>query len=108
MKNEKQRVAKRLHYKTSDQIEHKKKKPKWNCASDSEYGPEAAEVDVSDSELREKIQVQVSDEAKCLELERATVGQHNPSWSDALQHRLTTSRFGVVCNMRETTSCQLS
>ncbi|XP_063232518.1 uncharacterized protein LOC134536644 [Bacillus rossius redtenbacheri] len=80
---------------------------------DCDYGPEAAQPDISTEEMERKktkvlkrLESSVSSEHLCHELERNTVGQHcNVVWREARLNRLTASSFSKVCKMRCDTSC---
>lgn len=91
----------------------RKKATSARAGPDADYGPSAAEPDISaenmeagkNSVLDALAAVACSDEKRA-NLERATVGQaENPLWMDARQNRLTASKFGAICNRKPTTSC---
>lgn len=81
---------------------------------DADYGPNAAEPDMSDEQMtrgKEEVLARLAADAASEEavhdLERRTVGQHgNPMWREARRDRLTASMFGPVICRRPYTPCQ--
>jgi hypothetical protein len=79
--------------------------------ADCEYGPHAADSDIPQLDLQEKmkeimesLQAGVSCDTDCKQLQLATVGQsENYLWIDARHKRLTASKFGNIFKMRNTT-----
>jgi hypothetical protein len=82
-------------------------------SADADYGPEAAEPDMSEADLEagmdavlEKLAAVVCSDEKRSALQRSTVGQAGkPEWREARRRVLTASKFGSVCKRRLTTPC---
>lgn len=91
----------------------RKKATSARAGPDADYGPSAAEPDISAEDMeagknstRDTLAAVACSDEKRANLERATVGQaENPLWIDARQNRLTASKFGAICNRKPTTSC---
>jgi hypothetical protein len=83
------------------------------AGADADYGPSAAEPDISEAALQtgmdavlDRLAAVACSEEKRTALERRTVGQAgNPAWREARRDLLTASHFGALCRRRDTTSC---
>ncbi|XP_044759630.1 uncharacterized protein LOC123317261 [Coccinella septempunctata] len=80
---------------------------------DSNYGPDAAQPDITEEEMSSKkseflniLRNRISDSSKLKDLEEKTRGQHdNALWRQYRQDYLTSSNFGSVVKRKSTTPC---
>lgn len=74
----------------------------------NDYGPNAAETDISEEEMTVKKQriLNALQADNIHEIQLATVGQHdNARWFEVRRNRLTASLFGRICQRRDATPC---
>jgi putative phage-type endonuclease len=84
-----------------------------NTANDYDYGPNAAELDISEEDLKlkmnlllEKLNKEAENEQIIKEIEKKTIGQSdNIEWHEIRKNRLTASQFGKVITRRPNTPC---
>lgn len=103
----------RQHFNNNRKSIKKIRKNNTGSLPDIHYGPDAAQVDISDDEMKTKCDLflkrlteQVSTVEKVNEIEKATIGQHeNVKWRELRRDFLTASNFGKVLKRRSKTPC---